>query len=88
MEIGRTGGEQTWEPLEGLQSRDADVTFFGLVASVDYERPVHDPWFLALRRQVLYDRVSRENRTVHRPSSPVRALACNEQVKSPPSLIR
>jgi len=76
----RGGLSNELEPVAGMRPDDADLAFMSLLTSVVYQRPVHDPWFLALKEMTAYDSTSQENNTVYLSNSPVTAMGCTIQV--------
>jgi hypothetical protein len=76
----RVGIANTYEPLEGIERDDSDITIIALTSTVKYTKPVYDPWFLALKETILYDTTQRKNETYYLPNSPYRAMGCIAQV--------
>ncbi|KAF2826710.1 hypothetical protein CC86DRAFT_349711 [Ophiobolus disseminans] len=75
----RRGLGKGFEPLAGMRPDDADVTVINLIAGVRYSKPVHDPWFRALKPRPVFDLTLRRNSTLYMADSPSSPMGCTIQ---------
>jgi hypothetical protein len=69
------------EPLQGLRKDHAETALLSLVNTVEYIKPVHDPWLLSVKEKTILDKITGKNLTLHVSDSPAgRAMACTIQV--------
>lgn len=78
----RAGLDNEVLPAPGLRPDNADLSLVSMLSSVSYTKPVHDPWFLALKEFQSYDQTARKSHTMFIPEIPGKVMACTLQVSS------